>query len=71
MGETSPIILWFRRDLRLADHPALAAAAASGRPVIPLFIHDQTAESLGAAPNGGWACRSPTWAPALARWAAG
>jgi deoxyribodipyrimidine photo-lyase len=33
-----PVILWFRFDLRLADHPALSAAAASGRPVIPVFL---------------------------------
>ncbi len=33
-----PILLWFRQDLRLADNPALAAAAATGRPIIPLFI---------------------------------
>lgn len=44
-----PIILWFRRDLRLDDHPALAAAAATGRPVIPLFIHDAAEDALGAA----------------------
>ncbi len=46
-----PVILWFRRDLRLMDHPALSAAVASGRPVIPLFIHDSTVEALGAAPK--------------------
>ncbi len=33
-----PVIVWFRRDLRLADNPALANAAADGRPVVPLFI---------------------------------
>ncbi len=36
---TQPILLWFRQDLRLSDHPALAAAAAKGE-VIPLFILD-------------------------------
>lgn len=51
MSETSPIILWFRRDLRLSDHPALTAACQSGRPVIPLFIHDDQTEVLGAAPK--------------------
>ncbi len=35
----SPSILWFRRDLRLGDHPALLAAAAEG-PVLPLFVID-------------------------------
>ena len=37
MGE--PILVWFRRDLRLADQMALAAAARSG-PVIPVYILD-------------------------------
>ncbi len=32
-------IIWFRRDLRLADNPALVAAAASGD-VTPLFVLD-------------------------------
>lgn len=37
-----PVLLWFRRDLRLADNAALAAALASGRPVIAVFILDET-----------------------------
>jgi deoxyribodipyrimidine photo-lyase len=45
-----PVIMWFRQDLRLSDHPALAAAAAAG-PVIPVFILDD--ESAGAWPWGG------------------
>ncbi len=44
-----PVLLWFRRDLRLDDHPALIAAVGSGRPVVPVFIHDETVEALGAA----------------------
>ncbi|MEO0917968.1 MAG: deoxyribodipyrimidine photo-lyase [Pseudomonadota bacterium] len=47
----SPIILWFRRDLRLGDHAALSAACATGRPVIPVFIHDDQVAGLGAAPK--------------------
>src|SRR3954451_7403713 len=40
-------VMWFRRDLRLADNPALAAAAAEG-PVLPLFVLDPTLwESAG------------------------
>jgi deoxyribodipyrimidine photo-lyase len=35
-----PILVWFRQDLRTADQPALATAAASGRPVVPLFVLD-------------------------------
>ncbi|UCG73390.1 MAG: deoxyribodipyrimidine photo-lyase [Chromatiales bacterium] len=41
MSDTSPAILWFRNDLRLDDHPALAAALKSGRPVLPVFILDE------------------------------
>jgi deoxyribodipyrimidine photo-lyase len=50
MTET-PLILWFRRDLRLGDLPMLAAAVALGRPVLPVFILDPETEALGAAPK--------------------
>jgi deoxyribodipyrimidine photo-lyase len=46
-----PLILWFRRDLRLADQPMLAAAVATGRPLVPVFILDPETEALGAAPK--------------------
>lgn len=49
MSDQTSIIVWLRRDLRLADHAALSAAAASGRPVLPLFILDEVAEGYGAA----------------------
>ncbi len=50
-SEHSPIILWFRRDLRLGDHPALSAAVQSGRPIVPVFILDDQVQTLGAAPK--------------------
>ncbi len=31
-------IVWFKRDLRVHDHAPLAAACASGRPVLPLYV---------------------------------
>ncbi len=46
-----PIILWFRNDLRLADNRALIAAAALGRPIVPVFILDD--EAPGAWARGG------------------
>jgi deoxyribodipyrimidine photo-lyase len=46
-----PALLWFRHDLRLADHPALAAAMAGGRAVLPVFVLDD--EAAGAARPGG------------------
>ena len=33
-----PVIHWFRKDLRLADNPALLEAAESGRPVAAVYI---------------------------------
>ncbi len=39
-GPSQPVIMWFRRDLRLSDNPALTAACASGCPVVCVYIHD-------------------------------
>jgi deoxyribodipyrimidine photo-lyase len=44
----TPVIVWFRRDLRLRDNPALRAAIATGQPVIPVFIWSPDEE-------GNWA----------------
>ena len=33
-------VIWFRRDLRLTDHPALHAALEAGDEVVPLFVLD-------------------------------
>jgi len=52
MASDTPVIVWFRQDLRLADNPALAAAHAAGRPVIPLYVLDGTP---GLRPLGGTA----------------
>ncbi|WP_299933136.1 deoxyribodipyrimidine photo-lyase [uncultured Pelagimonas sp.] len=51
MTDLAPIILWFRRDLRLRDHAALTHAVNSGRPVIPVFLNDTSVSDLGAAPK--------------------
>ncbi len=47
----STAIVWFRRDLRLADQPALAAALAHHQQVIPVYIH--APEEEGAWAPGG------------------
>ena len=36
-----PVIVWFRDDLRLADNRALAAAAATGQPVLAIYVFDE------------------------------
>jgi deoxyribodipyrimidine photo-lyase len=48
----APAILWFRDDLRLTDHAALLAAIDTGRPVLPVFVLDDTSPgpwALGGA----------------------
>ncbi len=37
-----PVILWFRRDLRLEDQPALQRALSLGRPIVPVYVLDET-----------------------------
>lgn len=46
-----PALLWFRNDLRIDDHPALTAAAASGAPVVAVYVLDDTQDGrpLGGA----------------------
>ncbi|HET9694254.1 MAG TPA: deoxyribodipyrimidine photo-lyase [Steroidobacteraceae bacterium] len=35
----STALVWFRRDLRLADHPALAAAVAHAERIVAVYVH--------------------------------
>ncbi len=39
-GGDRPVILWFRDDLRLGDHRALHAAAATGRPLLCIYVRE-------------------------------
>ena len=41
-------IMWFRRDLRLGDHPAILTAAADGAEVVPVFVVDPTFGAAGS-----------------------
>jgi deoxyribodipyrimidine photo-lyase len=50
MAET-PVIVWFRNDLRLGDHPALKAAIDSNGPVLAVFVLDD--EAAGQWKLGG------------------
>ena len=46
----TPAIMWFRRDLRIRDQNALTAAAADGRPIVPVYVSD----SLDAGGASRW-----------------
>ncbi len=47
-AKKEPVILWFRKDLRLADNRALLAAKDRGGPVIPVYIADENPLLTGA-----------------------
>jgi deoxyribodipyrimidine photo-lyase len=55
-------VLWFRRDLRLADHPALLTAARDaadgGTGLVPLFVFDPALWEPAGPPRRAWLLRS-------------
>lgn len=46
-----PVLVWFRDDLRLSDHPALHAALRTGQPLICVYVLDE--QSAGRRAHGG------------------
>lgn len=48
-----PVIVWFRDDLRLSDHPALHEASKSGAPVICLYLFDEASRAAHLRQPGG------------------
>ena len=44
----------FGNDLRLADHPALARATASGAPLIPVYVFDDAAPPAPSGASRWW-----------------
>jgi deoxyribodipyrimidine photo-lyase len=47
----STSVLWFRRDLRLHDHPALLAAADAGTEVLGVFVLDDALWAASGEPR--------------------
>lgn len=52
-----PAVMWFRRDLRLRDNPALVAACSDG-PVLPLFVLDPALWRPAGASRRGYLAAS-------------
>jgi deoxyribodipyrimidine photo-lyase len=50
----SYVIHWFRKDLRLKDNKALYEACQSGRPVMCVYIHDQSDPYSAAEAHNAW-----------------
>ena len=48
----SPVIYWFRQDLRCRDLPGLLAAAATGQPVLACYILDDVSPTAEAVMGG-------------------
>jgi deoxyribodipyrimidine photo-lyase len=46
-------LIWFRRDLRLLDNPALAASLARGGKVIAAYVHDPEGDGDGSTGSAG------------------
>ncbi|XP_044211749.1 deoxyribodipyrimidine photo-lyase [Thunnus albacares] len=54
----APVLLWFRRDLRLCDNPALCGSLEVGAPIIPVFIWSpEEEEGPGITVAMGGACK--------------
>jgi deoxyribodipyrimidine photo-lyase len=49
-------LVWFRRDLRLADNPALQAAVRAGHTPLPVYVHapDEEAPWQPGAASNSW-----------------
>ena len=61
----APVIMWFRRDLRLIDNKVLDATPRSGSPILPVFVFEPAilkSQHTEAVPSPGSIC------PALARY---
>lgn len=56
----TPVIIWFRQDLRLSDNPALAAALQGGAPVVPVYIHDTAQDPSWGGASLWWLHHSLT-----------
>ena len=56
---TSTSLLWVRRDLRLGDHPALAAAADHNHRVLGVFVADDVPLDASGSPRRAVLARTP------------
>lgn len=52
--DAAPILVWFRRDLRLADNPALTFAARGERPILPVYIYENDADMRADGGAAKW-----------------
>ena len=55
---SAPVIVWFRDDLRLSDHPALHAAVKAGAPVVCLYVLDEAAGRPPGSAARWWLAQS-------------
>jgi deoxyribodipyrimidine photo-lyase len=58
MSSRPAAVMWFRRDLRISDNPALLAAAGGGGPVLALFVLDPRLFGTAGPPRQAYLLRS-------------
>src|SRR5215208_5813358 len=58
-------VVLFTRDLRINDHPALAAACANAETVVPLYVIDPALVGRSPTATGSFPRAWPTSAPRL------
>ena len=51
MTKEAPVVLWFRRDLRLGDHAALLEASRHSKHVLALYVLDEALLKPSGAPR--------------------
>jgi deoxyribodipyrimidine photo-lyase len=51
MASEAPVVLWFRRDLRVGDHAALLAASERSKSVLALYVLDDALLAPAGAPR--------------------
>jgi deoxyribodipyrimidine photo-lyase len=49
-----PTLVWFRRDLRLSDNPALEAALAAGEHPVCVYVHDESTGDWAPGAASAW-----------------
>ena len=56
MTREAPVVLWFRRDLRLGDHAALLEASQHSKHVLALYVLDEALLKPSGAPRKAFLC---------------
>ena len=54
INQTSIVLVWFKRDLRISDHEPLIAAIATGLPIMPVYVVETDYWQTSVASRRHW-----------------